>query len=130
MGRAASGAGEPASLALRASRSGVYTLAVSSADPEAFGPYTLRSQVLEGWDDSTLRAGDEFLDWVDGSRELPLRVERRAMYVIDMGSDQFDALLRVAGNGVDAQDDDGGEGTASRLNVILDPGSYTLTIGR
>src|SRR5690606_411567 len=34
-----------------------------------------------------------------------------------------------AGNGVDAQDDDGGEGTDARLSVLLDPGTYTLTVG-
>ena len=126
---ARSGDASPASLALRAPRSAAYTLAVSGADSEAFGPYTLRSQVVDGWDGSTLRTGDEVLDWVDGSRELPLRVDRQAMYAIDLRSDQFDALVRIAGNGVDAQDDDGGEGTDARLSVLLDPGTYTLTVG-
>src|SRR5690554_6933757 len=126
---ARSGDREQVSLALRAPRSAAYTLAVSGADSEAFGPYTLRSQVVDGWDGSTLRAGDEVLDWVDGSRELPLRVDRQAMYTIDLRSEQFDALLRIGGNGVDSQDDDGGEGTDSRLSVLLEPGSYTLTVG-
>lgn len=119
----------PASLALRAPRSAAYTLAVSSAEPEAFGPYTLRSQVVDGWDGSPLRAGAQILDWADGRRELPLRVDRRAMYTIDLRSGQFDALLRIAGNGIDVQDDDGGEGTNARLSVLLDPGTYTLTVG-
>lgn len=117
------------SLSLRAPRSATYTLAVSGADASAYGPYTLRADVVDGWDGRTLRSGDEVLDWVDGSRQLPLRVERRAMYTIDLRSDQFDALLKVAGGGVDAQDDDGGEGTDSRLRVLLEPGDYTLTVG-
>src|SRR5690554_2471241 len=66
---------------------------------------------------------------MDGSRELPLQMDRQAMYTIDLRSEQFDALLGIAGNGVDAQDDDGGEGTDSRLGVLLDPGDYTLTVG-
>lgn len=119
----------PASLALRAPRSGAYTLAVSGADAEAFGPYTLRSQVVDGWDGRVLRTGDGILDWVDGSRELPLRVEQRAMYTIDLRSEQFDALLAIAGNGIEAADDDGGEGTDARLRVLLEPGDYTLTVG-
>lgn len=119
----------PAALALRAPRSAAYTLAVSGADSEAFGPYTLRSQVVDGWDGSTLRTGEEVLDWVDGSRELPLRVDRRALYTIDLRSDQFDALLQLSGNGIDAQDDDGGQGTDARLRVVLEPGDYTLTAG-
>lgn len=126
---ARSGGSSPASLALRAPRSAAYTLAVSGADSEAFGPYTLRSQVVDGWDGSALRTGVEVLDWVDGSRELPLRVDRQAMYTIDLRSDQFDALLRITGNGIDARDDDGGEGTDARLSVLLDPGTYTLSVG-
>lgn len=126
---ARSGDRQSTSLALRAPRSAAYTLAVSGADAEAFGPYTLRSQVVDGWNGRTLRAGDEVLDWVDGSRELPLQVDRQAMYTIDLRSEQFDALLRIGGNGVDSQDDDGGEGTDSRLSVLLDPGTYTLTVG-
>src|SRR5690606_38385983 len=81
------------------------------------------------WDGDPLRTGAEILDWVDGRRELPLRVDRRAMYTIDLRSGQFDALLRIAGNGIDVQDDDGGEGTNARLSVLLDPGTYTLTVG-
>lgn len=117
------------SLSLRAPRSATYTLAVSGADAAAYGPYTLRAEVVDGWDGRTLRSGDEVLDWVDGSRQLPLRVDRRAMYTIDLRSDQFDALLKVTGAGVDAQDDDGGEGTDSRLRALLEPGDYTLTVG-
>lgn len=118
----------PVSLALRAPRSGDYILAVSGADADAFGPYVLRSQVLTGWDGQPLRAGGEIIDWVDGSARIPLRVDRRAMYTIHLGSDQFDTMLGISGEGVDISDDDGGEGTNSRLGVILDPGSYTLTV--
>lgn len=123
-----SGDASPGSLALRAPRSAAYTLAVSGADAEAFGPYTLRAQVMDGWDGSVLRTGTEILDWVDGSRELPLRVDRRAMFTIDLRSDQFDAVLRIAGNGVEARDDDGGDGTDARLTVLLDPGTYTVSV--
>lgn len=126
---ARSGDREPASLALRAPRSATYTLAVSGADSEAFGPYALRAQVLDGWDGRVLRSDDEVLDWMDGGSELPLRVDRRAMYTIDLRSGQFDTVLTISGNGVEARDDDGGDGTDSRLRVLLEPGSYTLGVG-
>lgn len=125
---ARSGPGESPSLALRAPRSAAYTLAVSSADATSFGPYTLSAQVVDGWDGSVLRSGTAILDWVDGSRDLPLQVDRRGMYTIDLRSDQFDTVLRISGNGVDARDDDGGDGTDSRLSVLLEPGSYTLNV--
>lgn len=114
-------------LALRAPKSAAYTLAVSGADSEAFGPYTLSSEVLEGWDGSTLRVGAQITDWLDDKRDLPLRVDRRAMYTIDMRAAEFDAKLAISGNGVTASDDDGGGGTDARLNVLLEPGDYVLT---
>lgn len=119
---------QPVSLALRAPRSGEYTVAVSGADASAFGPYVLRSQVLNGWDGQPLRTGGEIMDWVDGSASIPLRIDRRGMYTISLQSEQFDTMLRIVGEGVDTTDDDGGENTNSRLGVILDPGSYTLTV--
>ncbi|MGY0559433.1 hypothetical protein ACW7G2_01730 [Luteimonas sp. A277] len=119
---------QPVSLALRAPRSAEYTLAVSGADGDAFGPYTLRSQVLAGWDGQPLRAGSEIMDWVEGSARIPLRVDRQAMYTINLRSDQFDTMLGISGEGLDTSDDDGGEGTHSRLGVMLAPGTYTLTV--
>lgn len=119
---------QPASLALRAPRSAEYTLAVSGADANAFGPYVLRSQVLSGWDGQPLRSGSEIMDWVDGSARIPLRVDRLAMYTINLGSEQFDTVLGISGEGVDTRDDDGGEGTDSRLAVMLAPGTYILTV--
>ena len=126
---ASSGDREPASLALRAPRSAAYTLAVSSADAAAFGPYTLSTQVIDGWDGQPLRAGARITDWLDGSRELALQVDREGMYTIDLSSDQFDTVLEVSGEGVSARDDDGGDGTNSRLALLLSPGTYTVTAG-
>lgn len=124
-----SGDRQPASLALRVPRSAAYTLAVSSADAAAFGPYTLSAQVIDGWDGQPLRAGAQVTDWLDGTRQLALQVDREGMYTIDLSSSQFDTVLEVAGHGVDASDDDGGEGTDSRLALLLSPGTYTVTAG-
>ena len=126
---ARSGEREPASLALRAPRDGAYTLAVSSADAAAFGPYTLSARVIDGWDGQPLRAGARITDWLDGSRELALQVDREGLYTIDLSSDQFDTVLEVSGNGVNARDDDGGDDTNSRLSLLLSPGTYTITAG-
>src|SRR5690606_42026839 len=125
---ARSGPGESPSLALRAPRSAAYTLAVSSADATSFGPYTLSAQVVDGWDGSVLRSGAAILDWVDGSRDLPLQVDRRGMYTIDLRSDQFDTVLRITGNWDAARADDGVAGTVSRLRVLRSLGGYILIV--
>ncbi|MCD9026893.1 hypothetical protein LDO26_01515 [Luteimonas sp. BDR2-5] len=121
------GSDNGASLVVRASGNGPYLLAVSGADADAFGPYTLKSTTVEPYDGSVLRKGASISDWTDRPRQLPLQVDSEALYTIDMQSDDFDAVLRIEGNGVSTSNDDGGEGSNARLNVVLKPGRYTLT---
>ncbi len=50
----------------------------------------------------------------------------RRVVRIDMRSSEIDSLLQLTGNGVDKTDDDGGEGLDSRINLMLEPGTYNL----
>lgn len=50
----------------------------------------------------------------------------RRVVRIDMRSSEIDSLLQLTGNGVDKTDDDGGDGLDSRINLMLEPGTYNL----
>ena len=62
------------------------------------------------------------------SRHFQLVLEQRARVVLDARSGDFDTVLEVSGNGVDASDDDGGNGTDSRLELNLAPGTYRVNV--
>ena len=59
-------------------------------------------------------------------REYQLRVTRPSRVTIDLGSDDFDTVLELRGNGVSLENDDGGDGTNSRLSTALQPGTYRV----
>lgn len=125
---AASGEGEQASsLALRATRGGRYTIAVSGIDAGAYGPYTLRASEVEAYDGRVLAVGASISDWVDAPRRLPLRIDDAGIYTVELQSDDFDAFLQLDGPGVSLSNDDGGDGTNARISARLAPGDYTLT---
>lgn len=116
-----------ASISYKAREAGTYVLAVSGADADAFGPYRVNSVELQTYDGSVLRGEASISDWIDQARPIPLQVDRRGLYTIDMMSDDFDTYLTLEGNGVSVTNDDGGDGTNARLSTLLEPGRYTLT---
>lgn len=59
-------------------------------------------------------------------REYQLRVAQAGRVTIDLGSEDFDTVLELRGNGVSLDNDDGGSGTDSRITTVLQPGSYTV----
>ena len=53
-----------------------------------------------------------------------------SLIIVSVESDAFDTLISVAGGGGEWTDDDGGEGTNSRLSFVAPAdGDYTLTVG-
>lgn len=58
--------------------------------------------------------------------EYRFSLPARRLVTIDMRSEHFDSFLLLTGNGVEASDDDGGEGLNSRLVQVLDAGDYTI----
>lgn len=58
-----------------------------------------------------------------------VRVNTAGEYVIDLTSSDFDALLELAGKGVELQDDDSAGGTNARISQYLEVGEYQLKVG-
>ncbi|HEL3181831.1 TPA: ABC transporter substrate-binding protein [Stenotrophomonas maltophilia] len=116
------------SLAFRANGGGTYQVAVNADGPSAFGPYRLRAEKLKPYDGKPLVGSGEIVDMLDGdAQDYTLQVEKEGLYEIRLVSDVFDPVLKVSGQGVDAENDDGGDSTNSRLSLSLKPGKYTLS---
>ena len=115
-------------LSLRADKAGQYLVAVSGADARAYGPFQLRSSPIVAYDGKPLAAGQRITDWLRGEQQAyTLQVDKAALYTINMESDAFDAKLGLSGNGVELEDDDGGNRTNARLVAPLQPGTYTVS---
>lgn len=116
------------SVAFRANGGGTYQVAVNADGPSAFGPYRLRAEKLKPYDGKPLVGGGEIVDMLGGdSQDYTLQVEKEGLYEIRLVSDAFDPVLKVSGQGVDAENDDSSDSTNSRLSLSLKPGQYTLT---
>ncbi|UNK43910.1 hypothetical protein MNO14_07635 [Luteimonas sp. S4-F44] len=50
----------------------------------------------------------------------------RQVVRLDMRSDEIDPLMRLSGQGVQKEDDDGGERLNARIGMLLEAGTYTL----
>ncbi|HEL3816819.1 TPA: ABC transporter substrate-binding protein [Stenotrophomonas maltophilia] len=116
------------SVAFRANGGGTYQVAVNADGPSAFGPYRLRAEKLKPYDGKPLVGGGEIVDMLGGdAQDYILQVEKEGLYEIRLVSDAFDPVLKVSGQGVDAENDDSSDSTNSRLSLSLKPGKYTLT---
>ncbi len=115
-------------LAFRATTAGDYVVAVSGNSATAFGPYTLQGKALDAYDGAALAAGSEIVDWLMQPRQdYTLQADKAGLYTVSLASTAFDTVLDIAGPGVESNNDDGGDGTNSRLRLYLEPGNYTLT---
>ncbi|MDV3467708.1 ABC transporter substrate-binding protein [Stenotrophomonas sp. C3(2023)] len=124
-----SGEGNETSLTFRADVAGKYRIAVSGDDASAYGPYRLQAAELVPYDGKPLlNAGDIADVLTTRNQEYTLRVDKAGMYQIDLGSTAFDTVLTLSGNGLEQEDDDGGDRTNSRMNLTLEPGTYTLGV--
>ena len=103
-------------------------MAVNADGPTAFGPYRLRAEKLKPYDGKPLAGSGEIVDMLaSNSQDYTLQVDKAGLYEIRLVSDAFDPVLKLSGQGVDAENDDGGDSTNSRLTLSLKPGKYTLT---
>lgn len=116
------------SLAFRANGGGTYQVAVNANGSTDYGPYRLRAEKLVPYDGKPLAGSGEIVDILAGGpQDYTLQVDKAGLYEIRLVSDVFDPVLKLSGQGVDAENDDGGDSTNSRLTLSLKPGKYTLT---
>lgn len=122
-------AGSALFLAFRAERAGTYTVAVSGVSADAFGPFVLESREVEPYNGDPITGGGSAVDWLVGEQqEYTLVVEKEGLYDITLESAAFDTVLQLRGEGVEQENDDYGNGTHSRLRLLLAPGRYTAVV--
>jgi hypothetical protein len=118
---------DAAQLNHRVGAAGPYTVAVSGRDHLSFGPYQLSSAVLETRDSGTVNVGEAIAGWRNQSANLySLQIDTAALYEITLRSNDFDALLRLNGNGQALEDDDGAGDLDARISAFLVPGIYRV----
>lgn len=61
-----------------------------------------------------------------GSNRYRLSLEETTDISVAVDSSNFDAVLRLHGNGIDISDDDSGGDLNALLSAVLEPGDYTL----
>lgn len=117
---------------LLAPRDGRYTLAVSGENDRAYGPFTLVLETVEVNNGGPLTLGEEVFGVLPGrtaGNVYTLAVAEAGLYRLSLDSEEFDTLLRLKGEGLEMEDDDGaGNGeTNSRLIAHLPRGSFQIT---
>lgn len=112
---------------------GTYDLTARDyAGADAHGLYTLsasRESMPEGelQNSGPLAIDTTITGLLQGSSaEYTLSVEEAGLFTFDLASSSFDSQLRVEGGGHELVDDDGGEGTNSRIQAPLEPGDYRI----
>lgn len=119
----------PTSLAFRSTEAGDYQVAVNGAVASAYGPYVLTAKPIAAYDGKPLAPGQNAIDWLmRDTQDYQFTITDAGLYVITAESENFDTVLTVSGNGVQEENDDGGNGLNSRLQLYLEPGQYTAGV--
>ncbi|HET8902590.1 MAG TPA: hypothetical protein VFN16_01185 [Saccharospirillum sp.] len=114
---------------------GEYTVtALSYESYPVDGIYTLQTQVtpFEGdlRNSGEIAPGSSLIGMrTDNDNRYTLTIDEASEVSIALNSASFDTTLALSGNGLDLSDDDGGGDTNSLITTILQPGTYTLTVG-
>ncbi len=114
---------------------GDYTIGTSSLNGST-GAFKLKVALTPVDKDLIIRDGSALVigrtaqGMVDsrGRRSFVLDLDAARHLQFDAIADNFDSVLRISGPGIDAEDDDGGNGTNARLVLQLGPGRYTVTV--
>ncbi|WP_157600045.1 hypothetical protein [Saccharospirillum impatiens] len=114
---------------------GSYTVtAMSYESYPVDGIYTLNTQVtpFEGdlRNSGEIAPGSSLIGMrTDNDNRYTLTIDEPSEVSIALNSVTFDTTLALSGNGLDMSDDDGGGDTNSLITTILQPGTYSLTVG-
>lgn len=114
-------------------RPGDYRVLVQSFGSGSGGQYDLRARIEPFSGDLTnggeIEPGEQLTGLHSGTdNTYSLVIEERSEITINVGSDNFDTLITLVGNNVNLRDDDGGEGTNSRIETLLEPGTYSIQV--
>ncbi|WP_110687802.1 hypothetical protein [Salinicola aestuarinus] len=111
-------------------KAGTYWLAVSGIDSDSYGPFEVESRTIDVRNDGDLATDEDVKGFItDDPNTYTLNVEEAGLYRFTMRSDVVDSYLHLTGQGVDASDDDSGDGTTgldAQLSAYLEPGDYQL----
>lgn len=116
-------------LSYRADEGGRFFLVASGAEENSYGPFSITSETMDVDTETALTGTGEAGGWLQGADDTrTLEIEESGLYIINLTSNAFDTTLGLSGNGVSQQDDDGGDGTNSRIQAMLEPGTYEITV--
>ncbi|MBU4610832.1 hypothetical protein IMZ29_09900 [Achromobacter sp. GG226] len=113
---------------------GEYQLGVSGADATRYGPFRVVTQAIEVRNSGPVKAGETLEGALSASADsanrghntYQLAVEEDGLYDIYLRSQNFDAFLKLSGNGVTQEDDDSGGGSDAKISAFLKAGTYEL----
>src|SRR5690606_23766827 len=116
---------------------GNYRVIARGLNENASGLFELSATASDLPAGTSLRSGGELaldttiIGLIDGAQRYELQVTQPGQLLIDMRSDDFDAVLELQHNGATvAEDDDGGDGSNARISAQVQPGSYTVIAKR
>lgn len=126
------GGGDTNSLITTILQPGTYTLTVGAYSGNGLYDLTVNSSEIQGdmMNSGDLRAGDiVYGDLQSGSSlTYTIRLDAARTVSIDASSSAVDTLITLVGPGLSLENDDGGDGTNSRLEEFLPAGTYTLDV--
>ncbi|MFG1495403.1 PPC domain-containing protein [Saccharospirillum sp. HFRX-1] len=114
-------------------RPGDYRVLVQSFGSGNGGQYDLRARIEpfsgELTNEGSIEPGEQLTGLHSGTdNTYSLTIEERSEVTIDVGSENFDTLVTLVGNSINLSDDDGGDGTNSRIETLLEPGTYSIQV--
>lgn len=116
-------------LVFQADKTATFDVAVSGADPYAYGPFELAIRQLDdaGGASAALQPGQTSEQLGAGeARHHALHIAEAGLYTIALTSCHFDGYLTLTGNGVSLSDDDSGGDYNPVITTWLEPGQYTI----
>ncbi len=118
-------------LTLAPTQSGRYLLSLSGDSAAQYGPFALTLNKVDVRNGGPIGSGERLaglLSSTDGNH-YQLQVGEAAIYRISMSSEVLDTTLNLEGQGIELENDDSGDGTNSRIDAYLEPGSYAIKAG-
>jgi len=126
------GGGDTNSLITTIVQPGTYTLEIGSYSGNGMYNLSVSQSALSGtlMNSGELYSGDVVYGSLNSRSNLSytLIVDAARTVRIDATSSAVDTLISLTGQGLALEDDDGGDGTNSRLEEYLPAGTYTLNI--